>query len=551
MSSNYVSKNLSHLGLVAGMYDQLEIGKMIDRLLPQDEEQQHISHGTCVKALILNGLGFVERRLYLVSHFFSDKPVEHLLGEGVEVCQLNDDRLGRCLDALQSFGLDQLFEYISHHACRQLGIDTQTRDTFLHLDSSSFHVDGAYNSEKEEDLSTIRICRGYSRDHRPDLNQVMLNLVVENSAGIPLQMEVLSGNTSDKTSFREQIARHIACWKAANASWEERAPVCWVADSALYTAETLQKISDHYWISRVPASIREAQEVIEGVSRQDMQVFKQEELKGYRYEQLGNQYAGIKQSWLLIFSSQAYEREVKTLKKNDLKGSLQECKALESLKKQVFHCPEDAQKALAGLVKQVNYTHLIDPTIEAVWGYAQAGRPSKDAQKQLLGYQVKAQIACSCQEYEKKRKKLGKFILATNDIEGRWSPEEVLKAYKGQSNVEKGFRFLKDKQFLASTLFVKKPERVEAILMIMTLCLMVYAALEKELRENLRQKEETLPNQLNQPIQNPTMRWIFALFTGIHCLYTDNQTLILNVNEIHRKVIKLMGKQIGKYYQIE
>ena len=100
MSSNYQSKTLSHLGLVAGMCDHLGISSVIDQLIDQDETQQLVSDGTCVKALILNGLGFVERRLYLVSHFFSDKPTEQLLGTGVEAAHLNDDRLARCLDAL-------------------------------------------------------------------------------------------------------------------------------------------------------------------------------------------------------------------------------------------------------------------------------------------------------------------------------------------------------------------------------------------------------------------------------------------------------------------
>ena len=127
---------------------------------------------------------------------------------------------------------------------------------------------------------------------------------------------------------------------------------------------------------------------------------------------------------------------------------------------------------------------------------------------------------------------------------------EVLAGYKGQAKVERGFRFLKDPQFVASSLFVKKPERVEALLFIMTLCLTVYAALEYKLREQLVQQEETLPNQLGKPIQNPTMRWVFALFNGIHLLYGMPQTeiVVLNLKPVHNKVLTLMGDPYIKCY---
>ena len=59
-----------------------------------------------------------------------------------------------------------------------------------------------------------------------------------------------------------------------------------------------------------------------------------------------------------------------------------------------------------------------------------------------------------------------------------YSPQELLDGYKGHVQAERGFRFLKDPQFLASSLYRKKPERIMALLMVMTVCLLVYAALE-------------------------------------------------------------------------
>ena len=107
----YSSKQLNHLGLVAGMYDELGIGQLIDRLIPQDQEQRTVSIGQAVKAMILNGLGFTQRALYLTPFFFRDKPVNKLIGEGIEAANLNDDVLGRALDAIFDYSPEVLSKY--------------------------------------------------------------------------------------------------------------------------------------------------------------------------------------------------------------------------------------------------------------------------------------------------------------------------------------------------------------------------------------------------------------------------------------------------------
>lgn len=137
-----------------------------------------MSTGTCVKALILNGLGLRERRLYLVSDFFSDKPIEHLLGAGVSAELLNDDRLGRCLDDLYAFGVSKLFSLLAQEVYTHLQLPADP--IFYHCDNTSFHLDRHYNSEyKEEGATCVHITQGYSRDHRPDLNFVVKNFLAK------------------------------------------------------------------------------------------------------------------------------------------------------------------------------------------------------------------------------------------------------------------------------------------------------------------------------------------------------------------------------------
>src|ERR687892_1509865 len=193
----YRSQVLDHLGLVAGMFDELGIGEIIDQATQQNPEMRDLTVGEAVKAMVLNGLGFINQALYLVPRFFQNKPTSRLIAPRVTPEQLNDDALGRALDTLYAYGVTALYSLIAATAAKRLGLAPPV----AHLDSTSFHVDGRYNSEEEPEAEVIHITRGYSRDHRPDLNQVMLDLMVEHQAGIPLLMKPLSGNTSDAHDF--------------------------------------------------------------------------------------------------------------------------------------------------------------------------------------------------------------------------------------------------------------------------------------------------------------------------------------------------------------
>ena len=94
--------------------------------------------------------------------------------------------------------------------------------------------------------------------------------------------------------------------------------------------------------------------------------------------------------------------------------------------------------------------------------------------------------------------------------------------YKSQQRVERGFRFLKSPQFLSDAMFLKSPKRIEAMLMIMTLSLLVYSALEYKIRNELKKQNKTFSNQLKKPVQNPTTRWIFENFHKIQIVILKN-----------------------------
>jgi transposase len=147
------------------------------------DPRERVSTGVVVKAMLLNGLGFVSAPLYLFEQFFKGKATEQLLGAGVKAEYLNDDRLGKALDELYGSGLSEVFLEISLAAVRRFGVKGER----AHLDSTSFHVDGQSEETAENpEPGGVEITYGYSRDHRPDLKQFVMNLVCVGDGDIPV-----------------------------------------------------------------------------------------------------------------------------------------------------------------------------------------------------------------------------------------------------------------------------------------------------------------------------------------------------------------------------
>lgn len=199
-AEQYVNERLDHLGIVAGVCQEIGLAAWLDAQEPG--KRQQVSVGTATVAMVLNGLGFSNRQLYLVPQFFANKPVEHLLGAGITAEMLNDDCLGRTLDWLCAHDLTTLFAGIARRARQIFGIKAEQ----VHVDTTSFSVSGEYGSdEKGEGEAVIAITYGYSRDHRADLKQWMLALATTHDGDVPLFLQPLDGNSSDKVSLLAAI----------------------------------------------------------------------------------------------------------------------------------------------------------------------------------------------------------------------------------------------------------------------------------------------------------------------------------------------------------
>lgn len=192
--------SMDHHRLLAAVCKDLKIAERIDSRLGI-EPGRVVSAGQAVIAMILNGLGFTNRRLYLTHQFFETKPVSRLLGADIEAKDLTDYILGHTLDDIWSYGSSQLFGEVAFDVVLENGLLGHLN----YIDTTSLSVEGEYDVADKENV--IHITHGYSKDKRPDLKQAVLSLVVNGSSYMPIWMEALDGNSSDKTNFHETIKR--------------------------------------------------------------------------------------------------------------------------------------------------------------------------------------------------------------------------------------------------------------------------------------------------------------------------------------------------------
>ena len=535
------TETMDHHGLVAAVCKDLKIAERIDQILYQEDTGRVVTPGESVVAMIINGLGFTNRRLYLMGQFFKNKPIEKLIAPGLTATDVTYDALSTTLDDIWQYGESRLFGEVA----LDIALENQLLGPLCHLDTTSVAVEGEYDVSEEP--ATIRLTHGHSKDHRPDLKQLMLSLVVTGKSDFPLWMETLDGNSSDKVNFHETIARV----RAFQSQLDVDATMRWVADSALYTRERLLQAVDYLWLSRVPEAIVEARQL---VAQPAADVSWVDRGDGYKTAGYWSRYGDVEQRWLLVYTEQGYQRERKTLDKR-IDRLEEECRAqIRKLEGKSFGCATDAEHALRSLQKGKRFFR-VQGEVRPVEKYQGKGRPKAGAEKAVVGYRIAVEFERDQQAIALEANKKGPFILATKDVDETAYPDErILRDYKEQQKVERGFRFLKDPWFMLDSVFLKKPQRISALMMVMTLCLMVYNVAEHRLRNSLRIARETLPNQKGKAVDKPTLRWVFQLMEGINIIRFLNASgelerqVITNIDAVRTKIIQLFGQTACETY---
>jgi transposase len=531
-------ERIDHLGIVAGVIQDLGIIDMIDsRILP--DERAEITTGEAIAGMIINGLGFSDRPISLTPQFFQGKALDILIREGITPDMLNRFKLGRSLDKVFSYGCDLLFSEIALSVCKQEGIDLR----FNSLDTTSFSLTGEYAPDSDE--HTILVTHGYSKDHRPDLKQVIQELMVSQDGGVPFMSKSHDGNASDSNVFRERSSAIVKEFAASEG------PRYLVADSKLYTSENAVNLAHLPFITRIPGNLKVIGEVIDqSLSLDAWQAIDDET----RYQRVDLCHYRMEQRWLVLYSEKAYQRAGKTLAKAQARESEKVSKQLFHLQARRFDTAESARDALDRIVKKLSYHKLETMELTQHVRYASRGRPKADSAIKGIKWQITATVAPDTTQVSHKQYQEACYVLGTSIPDSQLSDLEVIDGYKGQGAVEGGFRFLKSPVFFVSSLYVKKPSRIEGLLMVMTLALLIYSVAQRRMRRQLESTGETVPNQINQPTSRPTLRWIFQMLEGIHRVLLsvgEQVTCVMDgITDLRRKILQLFGQKVCHIYQI-
>ncbi|BAS26273.1 IS1634 family transposase [Limnochorda pilosa] len=513
--------------LLARLCQQLRIRPIVNAMVRWDPTQCKVSPGTLVVALTLNLL--LDREpLYKVKEFYRRRDLGLLFEEPVDVEALNDDALGRALDRLAEIDLPQILQTVGLSAVHLGEMEVRS----VHADTTSVSVYGGFGPtegdrkflEAHPGKELVRISRGYSKQHRPDLKQFITGLVVT-SDGMPILGTIRDGNLNDQIWNREIL-------EALKTSFLDPRRVVYVADSSLVTTKNLDLMAQSKvrFISRLPERFKACDEV-------KAQAFAENRWQPIgvlaKTRRDGAYYQGV--SYLHPIDGRPYRLTVirssaldgrKKRKLDSVIGKEREelSKAARELMRQRFNCRADAEAALASF--QESYQDALHTYKGQVLAYTEFLRPRGRPRKEVVypkktHYQVELRLFAPSEEAKKAwLERESAFVLISNLPEEEWSDTALLEEYKGQTKVEQGFRVYKH-PILAEGIFLKSTRRVEAFAYVATLALMAAAFLEYRVRRELKKRKRKGLRLLrgDRVVERPASRALLEELAYIHILW--------------------------------
>jgi transposase len=324
------------------------------------------------------------------------------------------------------------------------------------------------------------------------------------------------------------------------------------------------------WVSRVPETSTAAQAMVQERLEFSPETSNEtsEEMEGWQRSPDGTRHWWSRaqldlpqgpERWIVVRTREGEERARATVQRQAEREQEAWQKRLWHLGNQTFACQPDAEAALAKACQRLprwfQVTSSVTSSATSRPTYPARGRPRKDAAASApLVWQIQATLTRAPAALEREALRRATSIVGTNllDVEA-WPDAAVLDLYREQSVVERGFAFLKDPLFLASSVFVKRPERIMALAFVMTLCLLVYKLAEGRVRQRLAETQQTVPDQARKPTARPTLRWLFQYFEGIDLLHIAQPdgtrlTEVLRLDTVHRLVLHLLGSAYENCY---
>jgi transposase len=514
---------IQHLPIVKAYADQLGLVSSINHFVPTEMQ---VDAGTIVLGLVLDTLSG-RSPLYRLEEFFAHQDTALLLGKALPADAFNDDQVGRVLDRLYDCGTLKIFTACAMRAAARFGLDQR----YVHFDTTSCSVWGDYEFPESQDVP-FNVTYGYSKAKRPDLKQFVLSLLCVDRA-VPLWGKPEDGNASDKT-LNTTLLSEIA--QILGRQGVQPGAYIYIADAALVTEDNLTALKDTLFITRLPATYSECGRVIaEAVAAnrwEEVGVLAQtpptKHRPGtfYKVSESDVTLYGKAYRAVVVHSSSQDQRRQKALAR-ELQASSATLEAtVREATQQEYVCHEDAEAAAAKLRALQSAYHRVEVMVEERPTYG-PGRPSQKQPRvvKALRYGLKATLHERAEVIARKTQETGCFVLLTNvPTTGEMAHRagDVLRAYKEQHGIEQNFAFLKD-PVIVNSLFLKKPERIEALGLVLLLALLIWRLIERSLRLHVETTGNVLPGWDKKETTRPTAFMLMTKFAAVMVLKVGPQ----------------------------
>lgn len=544
------TQKIGALPIVDRFLVRMGVEGVLARYLPAADRRIELEPARAVGVIVRN-LCLAREPLYGLAEW-AERFDPALLGLAVEEVEfLNDDRAGRVLDQLFDSDRASLLCELVVGVISEFGIDTSQ----LHNDSTSISLHGAYEAADGRERGgkpTPVAARGHSKDHRPDLKQLVLTLTVSADGAVPLAHRMLDGNTTDDRT-------HIATWEGLLAL-TGRADFLYVADSKLATREQMAHISSRggRFVSVLPRSRAEDSQIREWAQTHAFEWSEAERRAGKRKGEPDDVWwtapapiptsEGHRIVW--VRSSQKHERDASS-RQSRIEHALHALESVQAklagprsrLRSRVAVC-RAAQKALAGAERWIDFE--VTERTEESFRQERRGRPGKQTRYRKV---QKTRFALGFSIDEEKiaydAKTDGCFPLVCNDRE--LSDAAVLCAYRYQPNLEKRHHELKS-VLGAAPVTLKSASRIEALACCEFIALLCSCLIERDLRAAMRREgvpELPLYHE-GRASKAPTAPRVFDLFADAtrHRLLGEGglvQVFEPELTDLQRQVLGLLG----------
>lgn len=568
-TSPYRPLPVRHLPFIRWAIDELGIREIVDAACPPDPRHK-VSDGDCVAVMILNVLcGRVA--LYDMGAWLADTDVDLLLGEDVDPSAFNDDRLASALDRLFDAGTESVFADVAQRVLRRPEIE---RSYSVHTDTTSVKLQGAYEEKPSRpwpEGSPVP-ARGFSKDRRPDLKQLIFGLSTHGPTRIPIGFSVLDGNSADVKANRFHVEYLSQLLPAED-------DVLLVGDCKFVDAQTLgaARMSGFHYVSLLPHTFALRRRLVEAArveNRASTEVgrfvgrTKADPERIYRafsevhdfavLDPATGQTAMVPHRFVVVHSSTQLEEFESTIADRVRKADARLREVLDKLLRKDFACEADLAAEVERVSSGADY-HRIRPTlsqVELTKPRKGPGRPRKSEPKEtekvwrLTAYDLTRDE----DRIEAERFHAAHFVLLSDHVDAAtWSDQRIFSAWREQQSIEghAGFRWLKGVADVAPV-FLKLPHRISALALVFMFALMVRNWIEATARRVLKATNTGLPNFNDKPVPNPTAENIFYLLRSVTILArVDDQRIVHR--EVHfldhwgRAVLKVFGLTEATY----